>query len=191
MGRGALAEMGNLAERILRGDPAAETELVQQFSQRIFVMSVVRTRDREVARDLVQDVLLAVITSLRKGLLHDPDKLDAYVHGTARNVIYNHLRDEAQNLETEILPDDLPQVISPHDIAEAERLRLVEDALERLRRQDREILQMTLVEGKKPAEIAAQLGLTSEVVRTRKLRASRKIAQWVTKKLSRTQKKRY
>jgi RNA polymerase sigma factor (sigma-70 family) len=101
------------------------------------------------------------------------------------------LRGEAQKPETELLRDDLPQIISTYDIAEAERLRLVEEALERLRRQDREILQMTLVEGKKPAEIAAQLGLTSEVVRTRKLRASRKIAQWMTKKLSRTQKKRY
>jgi RNA polymerase sigma-70 factor (ECF subfamily) len=182
--------MGNLAERILRGDPTAETELVQQFSQRIFVMSVVRTRDREAARDLVQDILLAVITSLRKGLLHNPDKLDAYVHGTARNIIHSHLRGEAQKPEMELLRDDLLQITS-HDIAEAERLRLVEEALERLRRQDREILQMTLVEGKKPTEIAAQLGLTSEVVRTRKLRASRKIAQWVAKKLSRTQKKRY
>lgn len=183
--------MGNLAERILRGDPAAETELVQQFSQRIFVMSYVRTRDREVARDLVQDILLAVIVSLRKGLLENSDKLDAYVHGTARNLIHGHLRGEAQKPETELVGDDLPQITSSYDIEEAERLRLVEEALERLHHRDREILQMTLVEGKKPGEIAAQLGLTSEAVRTRKLRASRKIAQWVKKKLSRTQRKRY
>ena len=38
---------------------------------------------------------------------------------------------------------------------------------------------MTLVDGLKPGEIAAELGLTSEVVRTRKLRAIKKITDFV------------
>lgn len=41
---------------------------------------------------------------------------------------------------------------------------------------------MTLVEGRKPGEIAAALGLTPEVVRTRKLRATKKVAGLVRKK---------
>ena len=57
-------ELRGLAERIRRGDASAETELVCKFTQRIFVMAVVRTRDRETARELVQDVLVAVIAAL-------------------------------------------------------------------------------------------------------------------------------
>ena len=59
-------------------------------------------------------------------------------------------------------------------------------ALERLGLEDRKILWMTLVQGHKPGEIAAALGLTSEVVRTRKARAVKKVADIIRKKLSRT-----
>ena len=79
MSAATIGEMGNLAERIRQGDASAETELVREFTQRIFVMGVVRTHDRETARELVQDVLMAVISALRKGQLQDADKLAAFV----------------------------------------------------------------------------------------------------------------
>ena len=69
---------------------------MHEFSHRIFVMGVARTHDREAARELVQDVLIAVIGALRKGQLQDADKLAAFVHGTARNLINNQLRTASQ-----------------------------------------------------------------------------------------------
>ena len=50
---------------------------MREFTHRIFVMAVVRTRDRETAQELVQDVLMAVIGALRKDQLQDTDKLAA------------------------------------------------------------------------------------------------------------------
>lgn len=179
-------DLRSLPERIRRGDSAAETELVSEFTRRIFVMSLVRTHDREAARELVQDVLMAVISALRKGQLQDPDKLAAFVHGTARNLINNRLRTESQRPPLEPLPEDLAQVGFTQQLEDAERLRLVHQALERLSHEDRKILQMTMVEGSKPGEIAAALGLTSEVVRTRKLRAMKKVTDLIRKKMSRT-----
>ncbi|MDQ3213333.1 MAG: hypothetical protein M3Q85_11715, partial [Acidobacteriota bacterium] len=88
-----------LADRIRAGDPAAEDELVRSFSQRLFVMALVRTR--EAARDLRQDVLIAALDALRKGQLRERDKLEAFVYGTARNVINNHLRARAQEPASE------------------------------------------------------------------------------------------
>ena len=175
-----------MAERIRQGDASAETELVREFTQRIFVMSLVRTHDRENARELVQDVLVAVIGALRKGQLQDADKLAAFVHGTARNLINNQLRTESRRPRLEPLSDDLPQACIVEQLEDAERVRLVHQALERLGQEDRKILLMTLVEGRKPGEIAAALGLTSEVVRTRKLRAMKKVADLIRKKMSRT-----
>jgi RNA polymerase sigma factor (sigma-70 family) len=159
---------------------------VHEFTHRIFVMSVVRTRDREAARELVQDVLMAVIGALRKGQLQDTDKLAAFVHGTARNLINNRLRNASQRPPMEPLPDDLAQSSSIVQLEDAERVRLVSQALECLGQTDRKILWMTLVEGQKPGEIAAALGLTSEVVRTRKLRAAKKVTELIEKKMSRT-----
>jgi RNA polymerase sigma-70 factor (ECF subfamily) len=177
----------NLVARIREGDADAETEMVRQFSQRIFVMSFVRTHDREMARELVQDVLMSIIGSLRKGQLEDVDKLPAFVHGTARNLINNRLRLENQRPRLEPLPDDFSQAHMMEQIEEGERLRLVHQALEDLADSDRQILWMTLVEGRKPGEIASTMGLTAEVVRTRKVRATKKVAEAVQKKLSRSQ----
>jgi RNA polymerase sigma-70 factor (ECF subfamily) len=180
-------ELRTLAKRIHQGDTAAETELVHEFSHRIFVMGVVRTRDREAARDLVQDVLMAVIAALRKGQLQDADKLAGFVHGTARNLINNFLRDESQRPPMDPLPEELAQASSIAQLEDAERVRLVHQALERLGQEDRKVLWMTLVGGQKPGEIAAALGLTPEVVRTRKLRAVKKVTELIEKKMSRTQ----
>jgi RNA polymerase sigma-70 factor, ECF subfamily len=180
------AELRSLAQRIRQGDASAETELVAEFTRRIFVMAVVRSHDPEAGRDLVQDVLMAVIVALRKGQLQDPDKLAAFVHGTARNLINNRLRNEGQQPHMEPLPDDLAQGGLTDQLDDPERVRLVQQMLERLCPEDRTILHMTLLEGSKPGEIAATLGLTSEVVRTRKLRAVKKVAELIQKKMSRT-----
>jgi len=174
-------ELRDLAERIRQGDASAETELVRVFTQRIFVMGVVRTRDRETARELVQGVLIAVIGALRKGQLQAPEKLAAFVHGTARNLINNRLRCERKPPPLEPLPEDLAHPNWAEPTEEAERVRMVHQALERLGPEDRKILLMTLVEGSKPGEIAAALGLRSEVVRTRKLRAVKKVADLIKK----------
>ena len=176
----------DLPERIRQGDASAETELVHQFTRRIFVMGVVRTHDREAARDLVQDVLIAVIGSLRKGQLLDPDKLAAFVHGTARNLINNRLRTERQQPQLEPLSENLAQACLSEELEYAERTRLVLQGMNRLGDEDRQILWMTLVEGRGPAEIASSLGLSSEVVRTRKGRAIRKVTDLIRNKLSRT-----
>ena len=58
-------------------------------------------------------------------------------------------------------------------------------ALVEIESNDRAILLMTLVEGLKPGIIARRLGVSSEVVRTRKSRAIKRIASHL-KGLSRT-----
>ena len=49
--------------------------------------------------------------------------------------------------------------------------------IERLDETDREILNLTLLKGMKPGEIAAELDLSDEVVRQRKSRAVKRIAE--------------
>jgi RNA polymerase sigma-70 factor (ECF subfamily) len=129
---------------------------------------------------------MAVISALRKGQLQDPEKLAAFVHGTARNLINNELRRQSLVPPLEPLTEGLSQASMVEDLEDADRVRLVHEAVEHLGESDRKILHMTLMEGCKPSEIAAALGLTSEVVRTRKVRAIRKITDILRKKMSRS-----
>jgi RNA polymerase sigma factor (sigma-70 family) len=170
-----------LAERISSGDPAAEAELVHLFSQRILALLCARTRDPEASRDLLQDVLIAALTALRKGQLREPDKLPAFVLSIARNVAQAYIRDRSRELHDQLLEEEIASRAGPDLLEIAERQALVRRALERLDQTDREILLRTLTEGEKPGVIAQALGLSPEVVRQRKSRAIKKVADFVTK----------
>lgn len=174
----------SLAERIRTGESSAEDELVHLFQDRIAFLVRMRTHDSGAAQDLTQEVMLAVVLALRDGHLRDPDRLAAFVYGTARNVINNYLRTRTR-LPREDLIDDQHHLVSTSDpLEETERSAVVRRALSSLESIDRKILLLTLVNGLKPGEIAARVGLTSEVVRARKSRALKKMIERV-KKLSR------
>ena len=169
------------AEQIGVLDAAAEDQLVRTYGPRIFVMALVRTGDPEAARDLSQSALVEVLLALRKGQLRDSEKLPGFVSGTARNVINYYLRAQSRAPRSEPLGDETPGtgVAQGQDLEEAERLALVTRAVARLEPGDQQILRMTLIDGWEPAEIAARLGLSSEVVRQRKSRAVKRVIQVV------------
>ena len=165
-----------LVERIGLGDSEAETELVDQFLGRTFAMALARTGDREVAQDLSQEVMISVLCALREGRLRNHDGLAAYVCTTARNTISFFFRGRAQRREAP-LPDDL-QIDLPDPeqcFCSTERSRRAMQAIQTLKSSDRAILQASLIEGLKSAEIAASMGLSSDVVRQRKSRALRHV----------------
>ena len=172
-----------LAERIRSGEASAEEELDRLFRNRVLFLALARTRDRETARDLTQDVMLAVVLALRNGHLREPDRLAAFVYGTARNLLNNYLRTRRRLPKEDPLDDGHNLAEAPDPLQDAERGVLVRRALAALDSTDRNILLLTLVNGLKPAEIAARIGLTSEVVRARKCRALKKTTERV-KKLS-------
>ena len=183
--RGALTpeQQSSLAERVRTGEPSAEEELVSLFNDRIRFLVLARTRDPETARDLTQEVMLAVVRALRDEQLREPEHLAGFVYGTARNVINNYLRTR-NRLPREESIDAADHLASPPAVDNSERIGLVRRALGSLNSTDRQILLLTLVEGLKPGEIGTRLGLTSEIVRARKSRALKKTIDRV-KRLSR------
>ena len=164
-----------LLARIASGDAEAETSLVRQFGPRIRAMVLARTRDHELARDLAQEALIAVLRATRAGQVRDPERLSAFVHGVARNVVSNYLRGNRRRAEDQLV-EDVPASSSFEDeYGERERLALLHQALAALSDSDRRILEWTLVEGLKPGDIAGRLGLAADVVRTRKSRALKRV----------------
>ena len=171
-----------LFERIRLGDAAAEDELVESFGGRVYAMALARTRDREASRDLVQDVLWAVVQALRGGHLRAPDKLAAFVSGTARNLINNYCRTRAR-VERDIAPTTHVSTVDPDEVLdEQRRTEFVRRAVRGLEPIDRRILILTLVDGLTAVEIATRVDLNPDAVRQRKSRAIKKVmamlAEW-------------
>jgi RNA polymerase sigma-70 factor (ECF subfamily) len=174
-----------LVARLAQGDPAAESELVEHFTPRIRAMMMARTRDPDLARDLTQDTLIALLQTLRQGQLRESDRLAAFAHGIARNICNNFFRTRQREPISTELAEDLAVAAPGDDPEEREKLALLQQGLAELSDADRQILQMTLADGLKPGEIAERLGLTSEVVRARKSRAQKRVVAALEKKLSR------
>ena len=174
-------EQVSLAERIRQGDSSAENEFVRLYGDRVFVMVLARTRDPEAARDLRQEVLMAVLRALRNGQVREAERLAAFVHGTARNLLSNYWRARALQPKEEALSSKLLLVEPGNEFETLERVNLVRQVLERLDSTDRKILLMTMVEGLKPGEIANRLNLTPEVVRQRKSRSIKKVIEHIRK----------
>ena len=177
-------QQSELAARILSGDRSAENELVLMFAPKVLAMLIARTRDREASRDLLQEVLLAVIQALRSGQLRDPSKVAGFIHGIARNMVGSHLRRRGRDKREDPLTPDIARVAA-HDlqseVENAAREDLIRQSLELLEPVDREILLATMVDNQKPGQIASRTGMNSELVRQRKSRAIKKIIEFVQK----------
>jgi RNA polymerase sigma-70 factor (ECF subfamily) len=172
-------DLSELPNRIRGGDRLAESELAARFRERVYVMALARTRDREAALEIAQDVMVAVLVALRDGRLRKSESLASFVFSTARHHVGSHLRSAVRDRSAPPQPTRNPNP-SPEEQMEAnERLDLIRRALKELGPADREILILTLVEGLTPREIAFRLDVDPDVVRQRKSRAKRRIMEMI------------
>lgn len=172
-------EQAALVERIRLGDADAEAVLVAMFHDRIRLMAEARMGDRELAREMAQDVMTDVVIALREGRAREHEKLAGFVYAIARHRIVDHYRERARRPIEEPLLAEPPAGAAADPLEDAERASLVRGALATLNVVDRRILLMTLVDGLKPGGIARALALTDEVVRARKSRAIKKVKEYV------------
>ena len=151
-----------------------------RYLRPIRAMLLARARNPDLAADLLQETMMAALCSLRKGLLREPAKLTPFVVAVARNVMNNHFRGSVRQPESLEFPDELPDLRSAIDPLEAQqRETLAQSAIASLEPLDKKILQMTLVDGLKPGVIASMLHLKPDVVRQRKVRATRRVIDFV------------
>ncbi len=147
------------------------------FQEAVLAMARARTRDREAARDLSQQVFLNVLTALRSGRLREGERLAGYVAATARNVALRHVRDRQVERLTPL--EHEPAVPPSLDLEQRERLELVRQGIARLEAGERAVLELTWRDGLEPRQISARLALSDQVVRARKSRGLKRVLAFV------------
>ncbi len=160
---------------IAAGDPAAESAFAAHFAPRIRAMLRARLRQAEAIQDLTQDTLVAAILALRKGQVREAERLGAFVHGVARNIVNNHLRGQHRRGEAPLDDDVAARLVASDPREDEERLGVVARGLAAIAPADREVLELTLVDGLHPREIAQRLSLSPDTVRQRKTRALKRL----------------
>jgi RNA polymerase sigma-70 factor (ECF subfamily) len=165
-----------LVNRIRAGGRSAEEDLVTRYTAGVLAIAAARTRDYEAARDLAQEIFIHVLKAMREGQVREPEKLSAFIQGTARNVINNFLRSRTRSVECALDTAELPGKSIVEELESAERHRLLQRELASVDANDRQILLWSLVDGGSMTEIAERLNMSHDVVRARKSRLIKKIA---------------
>lgn len=127
--------------------------------------------DDYTAEDLVQDVFVKL---WQKHLDFDSlSSIRAFLYISVKNACFNYLEKDKVKLKHQdyVLANDLFDEQSVlHGIIEAEVMQSMISAIEILPDQCRKIIKMTFLEGLKPKEIAAQLGIAVSTVNNQKMR---------------------
>ncbi|MBL8298902.1 MAG: sigma-70 family RNA polymerase sigma factor [Rhodanobacteraceae bacterium] len=125
------------------------------------------TRDTALTNDLTQEVLIAVIVALRGGRIREPAALAAYMHQSARHIVYAAQR-KSQPIPVAELPEhdslwtDRPRTPLEH-CEDDELQRIAHEVLAELPvERDRDLLRGFYLEGIDKNELMRRLELTPD-----------------------------
>jgi RNA polymerase sigma-70 factor (ECF subfamily) len=129
-----------------------------------------RTGQAQDADDLVQETFLRVQSGLER--LRDAERLDAWIHVIATNVLGDHHRRRGRvQLALDELEPEQPEPDGPDVALHQAVAGWIEAFLERLEPEDAAVLRTVDLEGRPQSEVARELGLAQSSVRSRVQRA--------------------
>jgi RNA polymerase sigma-70 factor (ECF subfamily) len=153
-----------LVERAREGDHDAFTVLIDLSIARLDTAARLVLRDRELARDAVQESLIRAWRDLPG--LRDPDRFEAWLHRLTINACLDLARRRKRRvIEVELTEIDLPGAADPAG-GLADR-QLLDDALRRLDERHRAVVVMHYYLGMPLPDVAASLGIPAGTAKSR------------------------
>jgi RNA polymerase sigma-70 factor (ECF subfamily) len=150
--------------RVPGRDAAAEAELCRRLAPRIRLYGLKHLRTQAAADDLMQDVLVMLLTKLREGAVREPEHVTSFALGAARQTVMDWQRGGRRRARIlEAFPIDL---LPPHD-EEREPIdeQKLSGCLAALPERERAVLVMTFYDDRPADAVAQELGLSAGNVR--------------------------
>lgn len=165
-----------LWERLQRGDPAAFTAIYDLYAQRVFNHCYRRLLSRTDAEDLTAEVFAVAWRRRADIRLVDGSGGLPWLLVTANHLTHRH---QLKAKRARILLAKLPNLTETADhamltvdqLADEHALVLISAVLQKLSRRDRDVVQLCVLDGLTPSEVAAISGEPSSSVRSRLSRA--------------------
>jgi RNA polymerase sigma-70 factor (ECF subfamily) len=162
----------SLTLQVAEGSQEAFKILFNKYFDRIYGVAYSLTKSPVVAEDMTQDIFLKIW--VKREMLTTIQKFDAFLFRVARNHILNELRNKVKEQEfTEYLVNffretcDNPQ----QHLIFLELEKVVEEAIEKLPPQQRQIYKLSREEGLSQEEISAKLQISVNTIKQHMNRA--------------------
>lgn len=157
--------MADLVSRIIAGDREAEDELVHRYSRGMFIVINNIVRSPADAEDLLHEMFMTALKRIRRGELHEPERLSGFIRGIAKNIASRHSH-KAENRPLINIDDVPPPADSKRDPLEQlllkEEADIVRQVLGELKMErDRQIITRYYIMDEDKETICASLGLSS------------------------------
>ena len=177
---GQSAEIISLMEAGQNGDREAASRLLDRYKQDLWGYLVNHLPIREDAQDLYQEISLKVLGHL--GEVRDPGRFRSWLFSIALNAVRSFYRKRRPILDEERIAREPDRGDNhPHAVLERrERLRLLRRCMALLGERDREVLLLDAMAELPQADIAKQLDLNLNTVKTILRRARIKLARLMT-----------
>jgi RNA polymerase sigma-70 factor (ECF subfamily) len=164
-----------LVARIQAGDDAGSVGLYRTFSRglRYFLLRELGSQDCD---DRLHEILVIVLSAIRKGQLRDPQYLMAFVWTVARRQVVASIRQRTHSRQKELGLEFGSHVVEQSNNPETatisrEREEIGRKALQNLSPRNREILARFYLHEQTPEQICREMCLTSTQFRLYKSRA--------------------
>lgn len=183
----------DLVDKIRRGDKEAENVLVQRYSRGVSVVIRRIVQNVTDVEELVQQTFMIAIDKIRRGDLHEPERLSGYICGIAGKLAKVHLQKARLRNLTHI--DEIAPVVDSNrgpfeQLLRKEEAEIVRQVIGELRMQrDREIIIRYYLNDEEKHSICASLSLTGVQFNRVIFRALDRFKELYEKRLSQIPKK--
>jgi RNA polymerase sigma-70 factor, ECF subfamily len=168
-------QAADLVVSLQRGDESAFVELYEGHKRAVYLFSVKMLGDQEAARDVTQGVFIKVLE--RRHQIVDPNKFAAWLFTTTRNDCLQQLNHRHMTISLDDSPPDAKVTVATEDadpISEDD-IKAVNQAIERLRPEFREVILLREYQNLSYREIAEVISATESTVKFRLFAARREL----------------
>ena len=166
--------------QVANGDEAAYKTLFTLYWDRIYSTALVFTKSREMSQDLAQDVFARIWIKRQK--LKDVLRFDSFLFITARNLILDRLRQKVLTCEYEVTLAEYfrdSSLIPCNKVELKEMEEIIHRGVHDLPKQQQTAFNLSRFQGLRHEEIAIQMGISKESVKSHIVRAISSLRKYV------------
>ena len=165
---------------IATGSQDAFCSLFKQLKDKVFSFALHFTHSSFIAEEITQEVFMKLWVS--RVSLAEVKNIEAWIMTVTKNLCFNHLKKKAVELKTKIIlaQKEAGFEMNVDDyVFYKDQLGILKLAMDQLSPQQRTIFRLNREEGLKNEEIARQLNITPNTVKTHMVAALRKIRTYM------------